>query len=109
MPGQTAAITGAEAYTVGTNDQAGYTLTTTAGQPAFTDGGSGATIPDSAWVVTETGAHTNAYNPTTSGFTVGTTTGAGSDSYSENWSLAIPSGQVAGSYTNSLTYLAIGN
>jgi hypothetical protein len=111
VPGQTASITGAESYSVGTNDQAGYTLTETAGTNAFMDGGS-ATIPTSPnWVVAVTGPGvTISFSPTTTPKTVTAPAAATSgDAYTENWSLAIPAGQPAGAYTDSLVYLAIGN
>ena len=113
-PGQTATVTGAEAYQVSTNDSAGYTVTVTAGLAAFSDGGSGGTIPDNSWVITETTGNSGtgagvAFNPAVGGTVAGSTKSAGTDSYTENWALNIPAGQAAGNYNNTATYLAIGN
>ena len=109
-PGSTATKTGAESFSVMSNDATGYTLTETATKAAFTSAGS-ATIPDSAWSITETGTggHGTVTNPTTSPSTVFQAATPGTTSFTEDWSLNVPAAQQAGTYSNTLTYLAQGS
>lgn len=108
--GTTALRSGAEHYTVSTNNASGYTLKATAAT-GFTGPG-GATISNNNWTITETGANPQTidpFNPAGSGTTIGHTSAPGSDTYNEDWSLVIPSSAPAGSYTNSITYMAVAN
>jgi hypothetical protein len=111
-PGNTATVTAAEAYTIATNDALGYTLTATAGATSFTQAAPATgTIPDTAWTIAEKNtAPTVTFSPTATGVQVNKTAApATGDLYSENWSLAIPAAAAPGAYTNTLTYLAVGN
>lgn len=109
-PGSTSTATGAEHFSVLSNDAAGYMLTETATKPAFTSSGA-ATIPDSSWSVTETGTggHGTVINPTTTPSTVFQAATPGTTSFQEDWSLNVPATQQAGLYSNTLTYLAQGS
>lgn len=119
VPGGTATVTGAETYTVSTNDNSGYSLSvladgTCSANRSFCDG-AGDKIPlHGDFTITETGAHPGAVDlgGTGAGSTgdIAQTTGmAAGDNYSENWALTIPSGQPAGNYTETFTYAAVGN
>jgi hypothetical protein len=101
--GTTATQTGAESFTVSSNDANGYQLNTLAGSASFSGPG---TINDSNWTVTETGFNSGfSYNPSAGQATIGTTSAASVDHYTENWSLAIPPTAPAGTYTNTLSYI----
>lgn len=111
--GSTANATGAESYVVETNDSAGYTLTLGSGAKQFASGPN--SIPDQGNLqIMETGFHPGQAtllqlvvgNPVTLNQTNAPATG---DHYTEDWSLAIPSGQASGNYSQAFTYTATGN
>jgi len=110
-PGTTSTANAAEAYTAFTSDPAGYTLTLAAGGSALTSSGGGS-IPNNDLSVTETSSHpgTQTFGAASGAvLTLAQTTAASSDSYSENWALAIPSGTAATTYSESFVYLVLGN
>jgi hypothetical protein len=110
-PGSTATADAAEAYTTATNDPAGYTLTLTAGGSALTAAG-GASIPNTNLTVTETGAYPGSQtfgSASGAALTLAHTAAPSTDSYSENWALAIPGSAVASTYSESFVYLVLGN
>lgn len=102
-PGETVTRTGAEQYTVSSNDTAGYSVTVTPGSTALMFASQN--IPNSALSVNTVG-----FSGSTA-LTVQNHTGlsaANGDSYSDTWALAIPGSQPAGTYTETFTYLALG-
>ena len=118
--GQTALAPDAENYTVTTNNADGYTLTltgsdgTACGQPGFSAPSTlgGNCIPNQGNLsITETGAGAGA-SPGLDGADItqiNATQNPSTDSYSEDWSLAIPSDAAWGDYTEDFTYLAQAN
>jgi hypothetical protein len=110
-PGSTSTATGAEAYTAFTNDPNGYTLTLAAGGSALTSP-SGGSILNTGLSVTESGASpgTQTFGPASGAvLTLAKTSAPSTDSYSENWSLAIPGDAAATTYSESFVYLVLGN
>jgi hypothetical protein len=107
-PGSPVTVTGAENYTVSANDAHGYTLTITPSGSALADG-SGDQIANSNVFVTETTGPGSGQFSGPAPLQVGHTTAPSSDSYSENWGLTVPGGQAAGNYSETFTYLALGN
>ena len=111
--GDTATVTGAENYTVTTTGVgSGFTLTLAPGGTQLNHGGyPPTTIPNSDLSVTETDNSPGTY--TFSGGTpltlADTSTTPESLTYMENWALAIPAGQLPGTYTEGFTYLALAN
>jgi hypothetical protein len=110
VAGQTDTVSGAESYTVASNAADGYRLTAQSAANMFAGSGS-ANIPNSAWTIHETGTQgiSPTFHPSTTATNINITSGAGSDSYTEDWSLQVPASQAPGAYTNSLTYVVIGN
>jgi len=113
VPGGSQTVTAAEAYTVSTNDLLGYTLNLNTGSSQMVAIPATATpIPNTALSVTETATAPQTIHLTSGGFTINKTsaptTGSG-DAYSENWTLAVPAGTLAGNYTESFTYIAFAN
>jgi hypothetical protein len=109
--GSTATATGAEAYTAATNDPAGYTLTVAPSGSALVSAGGGS-IPNTDLTVTETaaGPGSQTFGPGSGAIlTLAQTSAASSDSYAENWALAIPGTAAASSYSESFVYLVLGN
>ena len=109
--GSTATATGAEAYTAATNDPAGYTLTVAASGTGLVSAGGGS-IPNADLTVTETaaGPGSQTFGPGSGAIlTLAQTSAASSDSYAENWALAIPGTAAASSYSESFVYLVLGN
>ena len=115
VPGGSQTVTAAEAYTVSTNDLLGYTLNLNTGSSQMAAIPATATpIPNTALSVTETATapQTLHFTATGGGVTVNKTsaptTGSG-DAYSENWTLSVPAGTLAGNYTEGFTYVALAN
>lgn len=115
VPNQSDNLTPAEVYTVQSNDPLGYVLSEAAGNAVFQSDSTSATIPDTDWTIS--GTITGSDPGTEASFSPGTTaeqivnTGSGpaSDTFTENWSLFVPASLAAGTYTNTLTYLAVGH
>jgi hypothetical protein len=99
---------GAENYTVSANSAHGYTLTITPAASALSDG-AGHSIDNSNVFVTETTGPGSGQFSGSAPLQVGHTTAPSSDSYSENWGLTVPGSAAAGSYSETFTYLALGN
>jgi len=103
-----------EAYSVTSNDGAGYSLTETAFSNNFTSSTNQFTIPTSDWSITPeingVGGTIHTFSPTTTAFQIySTTTGPSTDTVGEEWSLALPANLPAGAFSDQLTYMATGN
>ena len=111
--GSTSLASNAENYTVsiqgGLTDD-GYTLQIEPAQGFLADG-TGDQIANSNITVTETGANpgTRTFSGTTPLVIADTTTGPATDTYSENWALAVPASAGAGSYSEPMSYVAMAN
>jgi hypothetical protein len=110
-PGTPATVTGAESYTVSSNDPAGYSLTLTPPSGGITDTSSDV-IPNSDIYLMESvnGAAKNkltfvASNP----LTLYSKTTSGGDTFAEDWTLTAPAVTPAGTYSGVFTYTATGN
>jgi hypothetical protein len=103
-PGSTATNANAEAYKVTTNNATGYTVSVQ--QSANTLQGPGNPIPNTNLAIN--GGHF----VQGSNLTVHATNAPSAingDNLTDGWSLDIPAGQAAGSYTGSFTYLVVAN
>ncbi len=103
----------AESYTVTEDGGSGYTLTITPSATSLSDG-SGDTIPNSGLSVTENNfspAHTFDFSGDTA-VTIGNVltdpeTNDVTTNYSESWTLVVPVNTPGGSYSETVTYLAL--
>ncbi len=107
-PGTTA--TGSVNYSVTSNDAAGYSITVSPGATALANSQAGASIPNSAMSYIPDN-HSSMQFQGANALTVinkNTVSGAGGDSYNDQFSLAIPGNAVSGAYAETFTYLATG-
>jgi hypothetical protein len=113
--GETVTATDAENYTVATAGVVGtgYTLEISATASSMAGNGNayGASIPNTDVTIVETNASAGQFTlPSGGTYEIGsTTTTPSSNTYSENWQLAIPAGQTPGGYGEQVTYLAMAN
>jgi hypothetical protein len=106
--GTTSTAHAAESYSVSTNSAGGFTLQIQPGSTALASGGS-ATIANSNLSVIENGPGAIGTTKTFNGsnpLMIDITASAGSQGYSEDWSLAIPGSASATSYSETFTYVA---
>jgi hypothetical protein len=107
-PGQTATATGAESYSVLSNDPSGYLLTVTPGGNSMQDSAADQ-APNNEISVAETSGSGTSFNFQNSATeTIDTTHSAAAKTYTENWAWAIPGNQPAGSYHESFNYSVLG-
>lgn len=106
--GQTNAVTGAEAYSVTTNNPDGYTLTITPADDGLETADQNALIPNTDISVIETDTNPGTYTfSSTNTVQVGADSNPGTDSYAENWSVKVPASQAPGDYSQTFTYAVV--
>ena len=104
-PGTTATNANAEQYNVQTNNAAGYSVTVT--PQANTLQGPGNPISNTNLAV-NTGHFTVPATPLTV-HSKSSPSAMNGDNLTDSWSLDIPQGQAAGSYTGSFSYIVVAN
>jgi hypothetical protein len=107
-PAQPNTVTGAEAYTVVTNQPTGYVATITGSDSGLSDGTQN--IGNQTITVTETGYNAGSYtfsSDESAPLQVGADTGASNDAYAENWTWTPPYNTEPGNFTETFTYAVV--
>jgi hypothetical protein len=103
-------VTGAENYSVITNNPSGYTLTITGSDHGLCTADEDTCVPNNNITVDETGYNAGDYTFPAAEETplqVGSDVGGGTDSYSENWVLNLPVTTPPGDFSEAFTYAVV--